>query len=172
MKKHQNFFSFWGRMFISVLFLYLAINKILNWSESEKELMLKLGNWQSYSMEFLFLQRFFTFLLQWVPATLLILVIFQILGGLLVFFKLKPKFGAFLLFFALIFVTLIYHPFWLAAGDNRADEIVLFFYNIAVLGGIFYIFGWDFKGKKELSLTVVKQAPLKGGEPSKKKDVK
>ena len=171
MKKHQNFFYFWGKTFISILVIYLAINKILNWSEGEKELMLKLGNWQSYSVEFLFLQKFFTFLLQWVPATLLILVIFQILGGILVFFNLIPKFGGFLLFLVLIFVTLIYHPFWLVTGDDKGPEIVLFLYNVAVLGGIFFILGWDSKKKKPIPIHVIKQT-LSKESSMKKKDVK
>lgn len=151
MSRWQRAFIFLGRISIGILFIFLAIDKILNWQEAEKELLTALGNWQGYTSTFTFLQSFFNMLLEWVPATLLFFSSLQLLGGILLFFNIKTKFGAFFLAVITFFITLIYYPFWLWEIDmNR--YAVNFFKNLGILGGLLYILGSPKKKRSPLPI--------------------
>lgn len=90
-------------------------------------------------------------LLEWVPATLLFFSSLQLLGGILLFFNIKTKFGAFFLAVITFFITLIYYPFWLWEIDmNR--YAVNFFKNLGILGGLLYILGSPKKKRSPLPI--------------------
>ena len=154
MKKWQKVFLFFGRIFISLSFILFAINKILSWQDSEKILTQKLGDWQSY-LNSPFLQRFITFLLNWTPALLLLIILAKLLGGLLLFFGKKIRFSSLLLGAFLIFTTFIYHPFWLG---EKEIQMVFFLKNMAIFGGLLYIIAYGDKKDVKKKLPTLQQA--------------
>lgn len=146
MKKWQLFFIISGRIFIGLLFILSAINKVINWQETERGLSDLLCDWQSYVSFSISLQYFFTTLLQWVPTVLLVITIAELFGGLLVFFGVKVRIGAILLILFLIPTTVLFHHFWFLAGMKREMHMIQFFKNIAILGSLFYILACGDRG--------------------------
>ena len=149
MKIFQNFFLFFGRLFLSIIFILSAINKVLHWQATERCLVALLCDWHSYLSNNLFFQKIFTFLLPWVPAILVVITAIELLGGLLVFFGLKVRFGAFLLICFLLPATVMLHHFWFVEEGKKEIEMVLFLKNIAILGGLFYLLAIGKKGGYE-----------------------
>ena len=148
MKKWQNIFCLFGRIFISLLFILSAVNKMIEWQQTERGLTNLLHDWQSYVTS-LSIQNFFSFLLDWVPAILVILMVIELLGGLLVFFGVKVRFGAVLLILFLIPTTILFHHFWFLKGLKRETHLILFLKNIAIMGGLFYVLAFGGKQKEE-----------------------
>lgn len=146
MNKWQKTLTFLGRIFISLFFILSAIHKSFQWQETEHSLTNVLLNWQSFSSFWMPLQNFFTTLLEWVPALLIFLLSIQLLGGLLIFFGLKVRWGAFLLILFLISTTLLFHHFWFLNGSQRDDELILFLKNLAIIGGLLYVLSFGSKG--------------------------
>ena len=60
-------------------------------------------------------------------------------GGILVCLSMKVRLGATLLFFQLLFSTVIYHYFWFLDGLAMAKALVLFMKNVSILGGLLLI---------------------------------
>ena len=146
MKRWQKILVFLGRIFISLLFILGAINKIIDWQESEHALTNYLLDWQSYASFSLVLQNFFSRLMDWIPAVLVFLISLELLGGLLLFFGMKVRLGAFLLVFFLVLSTFLFHPFWFLAGVKKQIEFSVFLRDLAILGGLFYVLSFGSKG--------------------------
>ena len=64
MKRLQSIIIFLGRLFLSLIFILSAINKILDWQETERGLVAVLCDWNSY-VTLAFFQKMFTALLPW-----------------------------------------------------------------------------------------------------------
>ncbi len=139
MKGLPKFLTILGRICISLIFLYAGSDKLFHWQQTEKALSLVLSNWHSYMAYSENYSQFFASLLLWVPFLLIIATIFELLGGLLIFFGVKMRFGAFLLLIFLIPTTILFHQFWFLEGAERTNQMVVFFKNIAIIGGLFYI---------------------------------
>ena len=60
MTRWHKMLSFWGRLFLGALFIFLSVSKILQWQESEAVLLRMLGNWQGSLMDFAFFQTYKT----------------------------------------------------------------------------------------------------------------
>ncbi len=146
MKKWQLFFIISGRVFVGLLFILSAIDKVINWQETERGLSDLLCDWQSFVSSYLSLHYFFTTLSQWVPTILLAITIIELFGGLLVFFGVKVRIGAVLLILLLIPITVLFHHFWFLSGMKRELQMIQFFKNIAILGALFYILAFGERG--------------------------
>jgi len=169
MKSWQKIFTFLGRISISLLFILSAINKIMDWQESEHTLNNLLLDWQSYSSFSEPLQNFFNTLLEWNSLLLVLMVVIQLVGGFLVFLGMKVRSGAFLLLFFLIPTTLLFHHFWFMTEPQKEIELILFFKNVAIGGGLFYVLAFGAEGPKSKSSSSGKGAkPSSSSDPSKK----
>src|SRR3989344_2055966 len=60
-----------ARFFLSALFLTAAVNKILNWQETERMLMNVFSYWQSYAWFSESTQEFFGFITPWTALILI-----------------------------------------------------------------------------------------------------
>jgi len=149
MKKWQNTLAVISRLFISPLFILSAIDKILDWQNTERGFMNVLLDWQGYTSFSVFFQKIFSTALEWVPAVLLILTVMEILGGLLVFFGVKVRLGVFLLLLFILPITPLFHPFWFLSGLQREMQMILFLKNIAIIGGLLQVFAWGGKIKSK-----------------------
>ncbi|MCH9621239.1 MAG: hypothetical protein S4CHLAM20_06570 [Chlamydiia bacterium] len=79
-------------------------------------------------------------LISYVTLLLCVGVGLEIVGGLLIFFGIKPKLGAIFLSLYIIGSTLIYFPFWFYEGAQLSLNFVLFMKNLSILGGVFLLF--------------------------------
>ncbi|KPK33388.1 MAG: hypothetical protein AMS24_01140 [Chlamydiae bacterium SM23_39] len=158
MKKWERFFLFFGRISLALVFIMLSINRILNWEESERILLAAFGDWLSFFNN-AFMQRTISFFMEWVGAFLLLIIFFESISGIFLFFGKKIRLAAFILSITLFFTNFIYNPFWMMNNDKWENHMIVFLRNIAVLGGLFYIFVYGKEKKKdkkmELSSSVI-----------------
>ena len=160
MQKWQKALSFLGKSSISIFFIVSSINKIINWQNFETELIQTFSNWQSFTVFSEGLQKTFLFLSTWAPAFLLLLVLIELIGSLLVLFNVKIKIGTWMLIVFLFVTTILYKPFWFFHDVEQTNQMILFFQNFAVLGGLLYILvDSSKKNIKPLQLPTIK--PLK-----------
>ncbi|MBI5345641.1 MAG: DoxX family protein [Chlamydiae bacterium] len=143
---------FFGRIFISILFILSAINKIFHWQETQNGLVNLFYDWQSYISFSVTFQAGFANLIAWSQEILIVMTIFELVGGLLIFFGIKPKLGAILIILILLPTTFLLHPFWFLDGAKREMQGVLFLKNLAILGGLFFISVFGVKLNEMFSL--------------------
>jgi uncharacterized membrane protein YphA (DoxX/SURF4 family) len=123
-----------ARFFISAIFLASAVKTILNWHETEKNLIASMCDWQSYVSFSDPAQDCFTFLTPWSPLLLVVATLLMLIGGLSVLLGVKEKWGAFLLILFLIPDTVLNHAFWFFESSDREMQTILFLKNLAILG--------------------------------------
>lgn len=136
-----------GRICLSAIFILAAIHKIADWQGTEQDILNALCDWSTISYGGERMQSGIHFLLSWVPLLLLLAFIFEMLGGLLVFFGIKVRFGAFLLLLFLIPTTLLFHAFWMKGGMERELQMVMFLKNVSIFGGLLLLLAHG-KGNK------------------------
>ena len=129
-----------ARFFISAVFLAGAVKNILNWHETETDLMTVLSDWQSYIGFSQEAQIFFSQLISWSSVLLLLATTFMLLGGLFILLGIKQKLGTLLLISFLIPATILYHPFWWVDGSAHEIQTIMFLKNLSILGCLFQTF--------------------------------
>jgi putative oxidoreductase len=134
-----------GRVFLSALFIISAINKVIDWQATERGLVSLLCDWHAFVSHSSFLQNFFSGILPWVPAILVATTVLELVGGLLIFTNIKPRFGSFLLIIFFIPATILLHQFWFLEGIKKELQMIMFTKNIAILGGLLYILAFGGK---------------------------
>lgn len=116
----QDLFSLIGRVLISVVFLIAAYEKVTNWHQTVS--YMKSKN---------------------VPHLNIVLPIavgLKGLGGILVLLGWHVHFGALLLLIVAIASLVYMHDWWKKHGTEREMEKLLFFKDLAIVGGLFMIF--------------------------------
>lgn len=122
----QNWASLIGRILLSLIFIIAGFHKIMDYSGTLA--MMTQAGLPS-------------------PKTLLILaIIFELGGGLLVFFGWFTRFGAFLLFVFVIAVTISFHTFWTYEAQEAANQMQHFMKNLSILGALLYVMGFGAGG--------------------------
>lgn len=105
-----------ARVLLSAIFLYSFISKITGW-EGTIQFM------ESKGMPF-------------APLLLVGAVITELAGALSLCFGYRMKQGALLLGLYLIPTTLIFHNFWAVEGQQVQIQLLQFFKNISIMGGL------------------------------------
>lgn len=134
MRKVHIFVATISRFFVSAVFLAGAIKNILNWHETEQEIMDVLLDWQSYASFSETLREMFSYLVPWVLVLQIVSVLLMLTGGLFVLLGVRKKLGVVLLILFLIPVTLLCHPFWFMEGSAREIQAIMFLKNLSILG--------------------------------------
>jgi putative oxidoreductase len=132
-------FTVLARFFISLIFLSGALNTILHWNETEGLLLNILAEWQAHVSFWEWLQDGFGVIIPFSPLLLIIATVFQFFGALSILLGFKEKWGASLLICFLVPVTIIMHQFWFIEGPARDVQMMHFFKNLAILGGVILI---------------------------------
>ncbi|OGN61435.1 MAG: hypothetical protein A3F40_04960 [Chlamydiae bacterium RIFCSPHIGHO2_12_FULL_27_8] len=132
----KSFSSFVGRILLSIIFILSALHKIFDWQNTETGMINLFSDWQSYVSFFPALSKIIASYIAYVNEILIAITIFELLGGFLLFFKIKEKFGAVLLIIYFIPATIFLHPFWFLSGALKAQELIIFLKNLAILGGL------------------------------------
>ncbi len=134
MRKVHIFIATISRFFVSSVFLVGGVRNILNWHETEQEIMHLLLEWQNYVHFSENLRQAFSFLIPWAPLLEGISILLMLSGGLLILLGVKKKLGVSLLILFLIPVTVLCHPFWFLEGSLRELQAIMFLKNLAILG--------------------------------------
>ena len=128
-----------GRFLMSIIFIILGAAGAMNWDIAKGDLTNALGNWELYAGHWEGIGGLFQYLSSAVPLLVGLGIFLQIAGGILVCLSMKVRLGATLLFFQLLFSTVIYHYFWFLDGLAMAKALVLFMKNVSILGGLLLI---------------------------------
>ncbi len=119
MSKFDCFLRFLGRVFIAAIFLFGASGKIFSYD-------VMAGYMASKG-------------LQYIPFLLVTAAIIELVCGIALVIGYKAKLAAAILFLYLIPVTYFMHDFWNLEGAQRMQELVHFFSNLAIEGGLLLI---------------------------------
>ncbi len=147
----QSLVAFLGRALLSIIFIASGVTQILGWQSTVQYYTQGLTNWLATSVGNPALQSAIEFGLANVFLLLLIGVIFEIVGGLLVFLGLWVRLGALLLILFLIPATIAFCHFWELQGADREMQMVNFMKNVSILGGLLVVLALGKSRKTEKS---------------------
>lgn len=108
---------FIGRILLSLVFIFAGVGKIVNFNES-LQYMHSAG------------------ITSFAPLLLACALALELFGGFLLIVGYKTRLIAVLLFLFLIPTTLIFHRFWDASEAEKMIQTVMFFKNVAIMGGL------------------------------------
>lgn len=128
-----------GRICLSIIFVSSAINKLFSWDQTVQYMTSSLNLWVAGTPMPDFMHQGVTLMCSYAVLVLIIATLFEGIGGLFVLLGFKVRFGTTLLILFIIPVTLIMHPFWLMAGQEKMLQIAMFMKNLAILGGLFVL---------------------------------
>ena len=135
-----------GRICLSGIFILAGLNKILNWEAAKETILGMLSTWSAYSIA-PWMSHGLSVVSNNIVLFLWIATVFEVLGGILVFFGIGSRFGAFLLILFVIPTTILFHAFWELQPPERDIQVVMFMKNVAILGGLLVVlaFGSGFR---------------------------
>ncbi len=125
-----------GRVLLSVIFVSSAVSKLFSWNDTVQYTTSSYSQWISGTSVPEAIHQGMVALCPHVVLMLIIATLFEGIGGLLLLFGFKIRFGAFLLILFIIPVTIIMHPFWLSGGQEKMIQTAMFMKNISILGGL------------------------------------
>ena len=94
------------------------------------------------------MQKILEHALPWVSLLLILGIVFELVGGLLIFLSLNIRLGAFLLLIFLILTTLFFHHFWYLQGTDYDLQLSMFLKNLSIFGGLLIVLTYG-KGKNK-----------------------
>ena len=126
MKFLRSLFMFIARLCLAAIFLWAGVGKWIYYDQTVQYMASK-G-------------------LTMIPLLLTIASIVEVLGALSLIFGYKTRLGALILALFLILTTAIFHDFWNAAGADQTAQMINFYKNLAIFGGLIYVIcngaGW------------------------------
>lgn len=135
----KNVFFMLGRILLSLIFICLVTNQILNWDQTQQAFDKSVSEWIVHPGLPDQIQKVFSLLLSYSSLIMILAAIFAGLGGLFVLLGIKVRLGAILLILFLIPSTVIMHAFWMYHGSMRETQMMLFLTNISIVGGLFIL---------------------------------
>ncbi|MBN2081358.1 DoxX family protein [bacterium] len=112
-----------GRIFLALIFLGAAFNKITNFAGVRGYMQSAMGGLSEGVLSFLLAGA----------------IAFLVVGGLSVLLGCQVRTGALLLFVFLVIVTPIFHPFWAVPAEQFQMQMVNFQKNLAIMGGLMLV---------------------------------
>ena len=147
----QKFTAFFGRLFLSFIFLISGVDKLVSWEHTKDILVSVLDDWLLYVGGLHWAEPIFEQMLAYAPFLLGLAAAFEIVGGLLLLFGYRVRLGAFLLFLFLVPATIIFHHFWFLASEERDLQLAMFLKNVAILGGLLTVLAFGSQAKTQSS---------------------
>jgi putative oxidoreductase len=135
----KKVFFMLGRILLSLIFICLVTNQILNWDQTQQTFDKSVSDWIVHPGLPDQVQKVFSFLLAYSSLIMILAAVFAGLGGLFVLLGIKVRLGAILLILFLIPSTVIMHAFWMYHGSMREMEMMMFLTNISIVGGLFIL---------------------------------
>lgn len=137
----SGLFMVLGRICLSLIFIASGISQIINWQGTETFLLNGLCDLLNYTQAMPSVQNLINNSIPWVGGLLILATLFQLIGGVLLFFGIKIRFAVFLLALFLIPTTLIFHDFWYLEGQEHDLQMIMFMKNLSIFGALLYILG-------------------------------
>jgi putative oxidoreductase len=128
-----------GRICLSLVFICVVANQILNWDATQQDFVTKVYDWVVFPGLPDNIQKVFNFLLSHSSVVVLSGAIMTGVGGLMVLLGIKARIGAILLILFLIPTTVIMHAFWMYDGSIREMQMLMFLKNMSIVGGLFIL---------------------------------
>jgi putative oxidoreductase len=119
MKALRSLFMFLARLCIAAVFLWGGVGKWLYYDQTSAFMASK-G-------------------IPMVPLALIVASLVEVIGALCLIFGYRTRFGATILLLFLIPATALFHDFWNLAGAEQSLQLIQFFKNLAIFGGLLYI---------------------------------
>ncbi len=135
----QSIVAFLGRALLSFIFISSAVHKIIDWQPTVQFFTQTLTDLVAMSVGNPMLQSLTEWGIANVSMLLLMGVIFEFVGGLMVFLGLWIRLGALLLILFLIPTTFIFHHFWLMQGPDAQMQMINFMKNVSICGGLLFV---------------------------------
>ena len=145
----QSIFAFLGRLFLSGIFLFTAMQDIIQWSSQEEFIFTSLTTMMNSATGNRLILDVIAVILPKLSIFFAVAVFLKLFGGICVLFQWKDRFGAFLLLLFLIPVTVIMHDFWDKTGLARGESLVQFSKNIGIAGGLFLLLARESSGNNK-----------------------
>lgn len=127
---------FLARVCISLIFIATAFQKILDWQGAEQQFIAALHNLAGLGRQGEWIKQILDMALTHPSLIFLIQTIIEFLGGVCIFLGLFVRFAAFALALVVLSTILLFYPFWLVQGVDRAMQMTLFLQNLSTLGGL------------------------------------
>ena len=159
MNKKQLTLVIFGRCLISLFFIFSAVYKVIDWTESERALVNVFGDWQAYMSSASFWQQMFSFLMDWAWMILALIIFLELTAGIFIFLGYQVKLASAALMLFLAVITVLLHHFWFLSGEKRELHMMFFFKNMAVLGSLLLLMAINTKKSQVAS-------PFGGNRPS------
>jgi putative oxidoreductase len=156
MKGVQTVLAILGRVCLSTIFILSGVNKIADWLGTEQAVLNALYDFMNYTQGVDWIQKGIRYAIPWSTLLVVLAIIFELVGGILVFFGFKARLGAFLLLMLLIPATLLFHHFWWLQGADRELQMTMFLKNLSIFGGLLLVLAFGSGSSKP------KPAPNKG----------
>lgn len=128
-----------ARIFLSLIFILSGAGKLFHWHETETLVMNTLCDWQAHVGFSQTAQECVASLILWTPLLTGAAIVFEFIGGLLLLFGFREKWGTTLLVLVLIPATILFHSFWFLEGSERGLQQIMFLKNLAILGGLLMV---------------------------------
>lgn len=135
----QSLVAFLGRALLSIIFIASACGKIFDWGATVLYFNQALTDWLAISIGNNFLQQTLEWSLAHSVGLLLAGVVFELVGGLMVFFGMWTRLGALLLILFLIPTSLVFHHFWTMSEPDRQMQMINFMKNLSIFGGLLFL---------------------------------
>ncbi len=135
----KKVFFMLGRILLSLIFICLVTNQILNWDQTQQAFHKSVSDWIVHPGLPDQIQKVFSLLLSYSSLVMILAAVFAGLGGLFVLLGIKVRLGAILLILFLIPSTVVMHAFWMYDGSMRETEMMMFLRNISIVGGLFIL---------------------------------
>ncbi|MES2344359.1 MAG: DoxX family protein [Chlamydiota bacterium] len=137
-----------GRICLSVIFILSGASKLLNWHEMELTVTNAMNDLNILMQGNEVIYQLTAMALPWSKELLGAAMVFEIIGGLLVFLGIRVRLGALLLILFLIPTTFLFHHYWLLQGADRELQMTMFLKNLSILGGLFVVLALGTGGNK------------------------
>jgi putative oxidoreductase len=135
----KKVFFMLGRICLSLLFICLVANQILNWDQTHQAFDKSVSDWIMHPGIPDQIQKVFSLLLSYSSLIMILSAVFAGAGGLLVLLGIKVQLGTVLLILFLIPSTIVMHAFWMYDGSMREEHMMMFLRNFNILGGLFIL---------------------------------
>lgn len=137
-----------GRVFLSIIFLFSALIEVWDWGATEQQYNAVFTKWMHIYQGNETMSLWLADLLPWLPTVVMVSIAFRFLGSLFMILGFKVRLGAFFLFIFAVGETGVMCDFWNLMGPEQTTTMMMFFKNIAIIGGLMVVMAFG-KGSKD-----------------------
>lgn len=128
-----------GRVFLSIIFLFSALIEVWDWGATEQYYNSIFTRWMHLYQSNENMSLWLADLLPWLPTVVVVSIVLRFIGSLLMILGYKVRLGASFLFLFAVAETAVIYDFWNLMGPQQTHTMMMFFKNIAIIGGLLVV---------------------------------